>query len=62
MDKALTENRDIESGSDFFESEPHRIMVADTDNGKIISEKIKDLQLLLSAYREGVIVVDEEGL
>ena len=62
LEKALTENLDIESGSDFFESEPHRIMVADTDNGKIISEKIKDLQLLLSAYREGVIVVEEDGL
>ena len=37
-------------------------MVADTDNGKIISEKIKDLQMLLSAYREGVIVVEEEKL
>lgn len=62
LEKALTENRDIESGSDFFESEPQRIMVADTDNGKIISEKIKDLQMLLSAYREGVIVVEEEKL
>jgi fructose-1,6-bisphosphatase-3 len=52
----LTENKDIESTSNFFEMEKHRVMVKDTDNGKVILENIRDLELLLMAYRQGIIV------
>lgn len=51
--KAISENKDIESESDTFELEPHRVMVSDTDNGKRIIENIKDLKLLLTLYNGG---------
>jgi fructose-1,6-bisphosphatase-3 len=56
IEKVLTENKDIESTSNFFEMEKHRVMVKDTDNGKVILENIRDLELLLMAYRQGIIV------
>ena len=52
----LEENKDIESSSNFFETEAERVMVKDTDNGKEIMETIHDLELLLAAYRQGMIV------
>lgn len=54
--KVLEENKDIESSSNFFETEAERVMVKDTDNGKVIMENINDLELLLSAYRQGIII------
>jgi fructose-1,6-bisphosphatase-3 len=56
IEKVLTENKDIESTSNFFEMEKERVMVKDTDIGKEILETISDLELLLVAYRQGVIV------
>lgn len=53
IEKVLTENKDIESSSDFFETEPERVMIKDTDNGKKIMENIQDLELLLAVYRHG---------
>jgi fructose-1,6-bisphosphatase-3 len=56
IDKVLTENKDIESTSNFFEMEKKRVMVKDTDTGREILETIRDLELLLMAYRQGIIV------
>ncbi len=53
--EALDENKDIHSHSEIFETAPRRMMVSDCDNGKVIQEKIKDLELLLAAYRQGVL-------
>lgn len=54
--KVLEENKDIESTSNFFETEAERVMVKDTDNGKVIRDTINDLELLLAAYRQGIII------
>lgn len=54
VEKALEENSDIVSHSDMFETERERVMVKDTDVGKTILDKIDDLQLLLTAYRQGL--------
>lgn len=54
--KVLEENKDIESSSDCFETEEERVMVKDTDIGKLVQENIDDLELLLAAYRQGIIV------
>ncbi len=59
VEKVLTENQDIESSSDLFETEKYRVMVGNTDNGKRISEQLQDLQMLLTAYRRGVIIPKE---
>jgi fructose-1,6-bisphosphatase-3 len=56
IEKVLTENKDIESTSNFFEVEKERVMVKDTDIGKEILESIRDLELLLVAYSQGLIV------
>ena len=55
-EKAITENRDIKSHSDVFETQKYRVMVMDTDIGNNISNRIYDLTLLLNAYRQGVLV------
>jgi fructose-1,6-bisphosphatase-3 len=60
IEKAITENKDIQSHSDVFETQLARMMVMDTDNGNDISNKIYDLTLLLSAYRQGVLVPKSE--
>lgn len=54
--KVLEENKDIESTSNFFEVEPERVMVKDTDNGKEILQTISDLEKLLMAYRHGLLM------
>lgn len=51
IEKALTENIDIVSSSQYVETQKQRIMVRDTDNGKRISEEIDDLYELLELYR-----------
>lgn len=55
-EKAVLENKDIESHSDVFETQSTRVMVMDTDNGNHISDRIYELTLLLHAYREGVLI------
>ena len=51
----LTQNADIESESEQIELEPKRVMIADTDEGKKICQRIEDLKRLLQAYRQGVV-------
>ncbi|MCI8563791.1 MAG: fructose-1,6-bisphosphatase, partial [Lachnospiraceae bacterium] len=43
-------NKDIESDSNFVETEKMRVMVRDTDAGKKILEDISDLKKLLEYY------------
>lgn len=57
IEKVLEENKDIESTSDFFETELKRVMIQDTDNGKKILQTIHDLELLLAVYRRGIILL-----
>ncbi len=55
IESALRDNHDIESHSDFFETQVERIMVMDTDIGNELSDKVYDLSQLLSAYRAGLL-------
>ncbi len=56
-DAAVRENRDILASSDvIFETMSRRMLVRDTDAGKRILERMDDLQALLQAYREGVVL------
>ena len=55
LKKALEENLDIHSDTEIVEVEEERIMVADTDQGVIIRERIGDLKELLKAYRSGLV-------
>ncbi|MDD6194876.1 MAG: fructose-bisphosphatase class III, partial [Lachnospiraceae bacterium] len=47
IEAAISQNADIDSGSQIVEVAEHRIMVKDSDNGKVIAEEIQDLMDLL---------------
>ncbi|MGD9569169.1 MAG: fructose-1,6-bisphosphatase [Sedimentibacter sp.] len=53
--KAIEEEKDIHSTTIVLEKELERKRVGDTDNGEELKEQIKDLQMLLDAYRIGLI-------
>lgn len=52
VEKAISENLDIKSDRNKFETKKKRLMVRDTDIGKKILEQIYDLEELLKIYRE----------
>lgn len=54
--KAIETETDIHSENIVVERIDTRMMVGDTDKGKEIKSNIKDLELLLEAYRKGVLV------
>ena len=60
-EQAILKNKDIESHPDVFETQDIRIMVMDTDNGNVISNKIYDLTRLLASYRQGLLVPKGKG-
>lgn len=53
--KAISEEKDILSSTVILEHSDTRKRVMDTDIGKEIKESIKELELLLAAYRNGLI-------
>ena len=55
LKQALNENLDIHSDTEIVEVEEKRVMVADTDDGVTVREKIEDLKQLLEAYRRGLL-------
>ncbi len=54
--QVLEKNADIDSTSVQVELEPKRVMIGDTDDGKKILMTINDLNDLLYAYRNGLIL------
>ena len=54
-DKAIVDEIDIHSTTVAKEGVVDRLYNRDTDNGKEMRKQIKDLKLLLTAYREGMI-------
>ena len=56
MEAAILHESDIFSDSTIVETAPIRIRVADTDIGTELKESIKQLEMLLQAYRDGRIV------
>lgn len=53
VDEAIDSEIDIHSTQTCVFRPQKRTLVADTDNGKILAERIEDLKLLLDAYRSG---------
>lgn len=52
---AITYGKDIKSQNFIVEFDTDRMMVHDTDNGKVLEEQVVDLKKLLEAYRLGLI-------
>ena len=50
---AISDEQDIHSKQSLVRSMPHRLLIEDTDEGKIISDRIEDLMRLIRAYRSG---------
>lgn len=55
IQKAIREEQDIRSETRIVEKKLNRNRVLDTDDGKKIQKKIRDLKSLLEAYRTGLI-------
>ncbi len=53
--KAIEEESDILSNITYLEPNPKRKTVADTDEGKKLRQDINDLEMLLAAFRKGLI-------
>lgn len=53
--EAIENMDDIQSSTVVKTSSSHRILVADTDNGKILQSEVDALQALLEAYKYGKI-------
>ncbi|PXV89058.1 fructose-1,6-bisphosphatase-3 [Lachnotalea glycerini] len=56
---AIVNEKDIHSDTTIVESFSYRRCVGDTDIGKDLMEKIKELEALLKAYRMGVLIEKE---
>ena len=52
-EKAVKENLDIISQKNILETENHRILVEDTDEGEVLRERVHDLKQLVTAYQLG---------
>lgn len=52
---AISAEQDIHSVQSLVKQMPHRLLIADTDEGDVLRERIGDLMGLISAYRSGVI-------
>ena len=55
VEKAVSNGNDIVSHTILVQHVVRRKTVADTDNGKVMRENIRDLENLLQAYREGTL-------
>ncbi len=58
--EAIENGTDIQSVSVIREFTSHRMLVKDTDNGKLIAEQVSDLKKLLSAYRLGLLKAEDK--
>ena len=52
-EKAVNENIDIISQKNILETENHRILVEETDEGENLRERVHDLKQLVRAYQLG---------
>lgn len=52
---AVLNGSDIKSQNFIVDFDTNRMMVRDTDNGKVLEQQVKDLKKLLAAYRSGLI-------
>ncbi len=55
VSSAIREEKDIYSTLDVIEYAPRRLLVEDTDTGKVLKKKIDGLRALVDAYRKGLI-------
>ncbi len=55
-ESAIRRETDILSDSRFIETYDHRRLVADTDDGNEMKVRIRQLEGLLRAYRDGVLI------
>ena len=52
---AISSEQDIHSVQSLVKQMPRRLLIADTDDGAVLRERIDDLMALIEAYRSGVI-------
>ncbi len=52
---AISDEQDIHSKQSLVYMMPKRVLIADTDEGRVLQQKIDDLMALIEAYRKGVL-------
>jgi fructose-1,6-bisphosphatase-3 len=55
IEEAVKKNLDIVSARTIVETNAIRKQVGDTDIGKVLKEQVRDLKMLLAAYRKGLV-------
>ncbi len=55
LDEAVRSGADIHSQVQILDFSQHRMLVRDTDSGKLLEEQVENLKQLLYAYRHGII-------
>ena len=62
QEQAIRRDADIVSSQEGVYLAPSRLLISDTDAGKEISRRIKDLKRLLQAYKSGLLKEHQEVL
>jgi len=55
-DEMIRQGLDVTPHTEQIEAFPHRLLIADTDTGQMLRGQLEDLQKLVDAYRQGVLV------
>ena len=55
VQQVVTHDEDMHSSTFVVEKMESRLMIRDTDSGQHLARKINDLEMLLEAYRAGII-------
>ncbi len=60
-EKAIKDDEDIDSQSEYIYTAPRRILIRDTDQGRMDAARIPDLKALISAYEHGILPENAAG-
>jgi fructose-1,6-bisphosphatase III len=55
-EEMIRQGLDVTPHTEQIEAFPHRLLIADTDTGQMLRGQLEDLQKLVDAYRQGVLV------
>lgn len=60
-DEMIRQGNDVTPHAERVETFPQRLLIADTDTGKMLRGQLEDLQKLVDAYRRGILVEKNAG-
>jgi fructose-1,6-bisphosphatase-3 len=60
-DEMIRQGKDVAPKTERIETFPQRVLIADTDTGRMLRGQLEDLQKLVDAYRSGILVENTRG-